>query len=169
MRMRAPRATLTVTCANGGRGIRTPKSLRTPVFKTGALAILPALPDRKITGHATGRNEDAVSARRGESIRAGVTSARMATMSVLITERVLHVRDNPGANTYLPERRIAVMREDGITRRELLARGLGVVAGISAIPTAVSALSAATRPAQPSDLEIALKAAAWIRRSGVET
>ena len=30
--------------SNGGRGIRTPKSLRTPVFKTGALAILPALP-----------------------------------------------------------------------------------------------------------------------------
>ena len=28
---------------NGGRGIRTPKSLRTPVFKTGAIAILPAL------------------------------------------------------------------------------------------------------------------------------
>jgi hypothetical protein len=29
--------------SNGGRGIRTPKSLRTPVFKTGAIAILPAL------------------------------------------------------------------------------------------------------------------------------
>src|SRR5665213_1968112 len=28
---------------HGGRGIRTPKSLRTPVFKTGAIAILPAL------------------------------------------------------------------------------------------------------------------------------
>src|SRR5689334_7361207 len=28
---------------SGGRGIRTPKSLRTPVFKTGAIAILPAL------------------------------------------------------------------------------------------------------------------------------
>jgi hypothetical protein len=33
--------------SNGGRGIRTPKSLRTPVFKTGALAILPALPHSK--------------------------------------------------------------------------------------------------------------------------
>jgi hypothetical protein len=27
----------------GERGIRTPKSLRTPVFKTGAIAVLPAL------------------------------------------------------------------------------------------------------------------------------
>src|SRR5678809_76515 len=32
---------------DGGRGIRTPKSFRTAVFKTAALAILPALP-----GHA---------------------------------------------------------------------------------------------------------------------
>jgi hypothetical protein len=28
---------------SGERGIRTPKSLRTPVFKTGAIAVLPAL------------------------------------------------------------------------------------------------------------------------------
>jgi len=61
------------------------------------------------------------------------------------------------------------MRNRGITRRELLARGLGVAAGISGIPGAVSALSATTRPAPPSDLEVALKAAAWIRRSRVET
>src|SRR5437667_5421789 len=37
---------------SGGRGIRTPKSLRTPVFKTGALAILPALPP---TNYVLGR------------------------------------------------------------------------------------------------------------------
>ena len=30
-------------CASGGAGIRTLKSLRTPVFKTGALAVLPPL------------------------------------------------------------------------------------------------------------------------------
>ena len=29
--------------SSGERGIRTPKSLRTPVFKTGAIAVLPAL------------------------------------------------------------------------------------------------------------------------------
>ncbi len=62
IRPKARGAILTLTFANGGRGIRTPKSLRTPVFKTGALAILPALPARKITGHATGRNEHAAPA-----------------------------------------------------------------------------------------------------------
>ena len=32
------------TSPNGGPGIRTLMSLRTPVFKTGAIAILPTLP-----------------------------------------------------------------------------------------------------------------------------
>jgi hypothetical protein len=33
---------------SGERGIRTPKSLRTPVFKTGAIAVLPALQQQTI-------------------------------------------------------------------------------------------------------------------------
>ena len=44
-----------VCTGNGGRGIRTPKSFRTPVFKTGALAILPALPVSKIVGAGRAR------------------------------------------------------------------------------------------------------------------
>jgi hypothetical protein len=45
---------------NGGRGIRTPKSLRTPVFKTGAIAILPALHARKIIARQRARNARAL-------------------------------------------------------------------------------------------------------------
>src|SRR5258705_3654056 len=44
---------------NGGRGIRTPKSLRTPVFKTGALAILPALLQPKLKSPARRRAQRA--------------------------------------------------------------------------------------------------------------
>src|SRR5688500_11755572 len=45
-----PRGPLRVAAAdsNGGRGIRTPKSFRTAVFKTAALAILPALPVKAV-------------------------------------------------------------------------------------------------------------------------
>src|SRR5262249_41344712 len=47
---------------NGARGIRTPKPFRAPVFKTGAIAILPALPDRKITNPPTQDNRTTLSA-----------------------------------------------------------------------------------------------------------
>jgi lantibiotic modifying enzyme len=61
------------------------------------------------------------------------------------------------------------MCQRSITRRELLGKGLGAAAGIIALPTALSALGAATLWSPPSDLDIALKAEAWIRRARIET
>jgi len=64
------------------------------------------------------------------------------------------------------------MCRDLMTRRELLGRGMGVAAGLMALPLSARSLEAVissrTSP-PPSDLEIAKKAAAWIRRSRVET
>ncbi len=52
------RASQTFLFPTGGeRGIRTPKSLRTPVFKTGAIAVLPALRAVGLpTGDESGNN-----------------------------------------------------------------------------------------------------------------
>ena len=59
------------------------------------------------------------------------------------------------------------MCNDLITRREWFHRGLGVAAGLIAIPATVDAL--AVGRVAPDDLDVALKAAAWIRRSRIET
>ena len=65
------------------------------------------------------------------------------------------------------------MCHDPITRRDLLRRGVGAAAGLIALPTAISALEPLSglraAHASPSDLEVALKAAEWIRRSRIET
>src|SRR5438270_1067600 len=67
------------------------------------------------------------------------------------------------------------MCSDPITRRQLLRKGAGAAATLVGLPTALSALSAASagplanaRTAD-TDLEIALKAEAWIRRVRIET
>ncbi len=67
------------------------------------------------------------------------------------------------------------MGRHSITRRELLGLGVGAAAGIIAAPRALSALGlgaleAAPRPLPPmSDMDVALAAARWIRRSRIET
>jgi lantibiotic modifying enzyme len=61
------------------------------------------------------------------------------------------------------------------TRREMLGMGLGAAAGMMAIPRALSAVAA--QPVSPpsplrapvNELDVALKAARWIRRARVET
>jgi lantibiotic modifying enzyme len=58
-----------------------------------------------------------------------------------------------------------------LTRREWLGRAAGVAAAVVGIPTAVSALDARWLAVVPpiDDLDVALKAEAWIRRSRIET
>src|SRR3954451_20207539 len=55
---------------------------------------------------------------------------------------------------------------DDITRRGLLKAGLGIAAGIAA-PRLAAAFSNPAPP--PSDLDVALCAARWIRQSRIET
>jgi len=59
------------------------------------------------------------------------------------------------------------MCRHSITRRQMLGMGLGAAAGMVVVPNVLSALGAGAPP--PTDLEVAVKAAKWIRRSRVET
>jgi lantibiotic modifying enzyme len=59
------------------------------------------------------------------------------------------------------------MCRHAVTRRQLLGMGLGAAAGIVVAPRLLSAFTPPTPPV--SDLDVALKAARWIRRSRVET
>jgi lantibiotic modifying enzyme len=58
-----------------------------------------------------------------------------------------------------------------ITRRELLGMGLGAAAGMIVLPSMLSARGIGTSPMAPpiDGLDVALKAAKWIRRSRIET
>lgn len=58
------------------------------------------------------------------------------------------------------------MCRHSLSRRELLGLGLGAAAGMLVVPRALSAF---TNEPPPSDLEVALKAAHWIRKSRIKT
>jgi hypothetical protein len=95
------------------------------------------------------------------------------------------VADDAGGASPIgrPNQQEVVMCERPITRRALIERGLGAAAGMiafpGALPGALSALSTFTTRAGHApptavhapltDLEVALRAARWIRRSRIET
>jgi lantibiotic modifying enzyme len=62
------------------------------------------------------------------------------------------------------------MKRQVVTRRELIGMGLGAAAGMIVLPRLLSARGLSAPPVAPVDnLDLALKAARWIRRSRIET
>src|SRR4051812_17211398 len=60
--------------------------------------------------------------------------------------------------------------QHSLTRREIFGIGLGAAAGMLALPAALDARIASFEQRAPRpDLEVAIKAARWIRRSRIET
>jgi hypothetical protein len=75
----------------GERGIRTPKPLRAPVFKTGAIAVLPALQKCAIVPSRPWRDENPRSERRSERDRSASPPPRFL-YSIYTTIRQISTR-----------------------------------------------------------------------------